>query len=257
VFGHDRALDITTDRITVYTAQRLKEDAKPASVNYELSILRRAFSLKVQSNRLCSRPWIALLEVDNARQGFISPSDFNRLVEALPEHLKDPVSFLYLSCWRPVEMKTLQWKDVDLKGRAVRLRVDHSKTKKSRLLKLDGRLLAILERAHAARRLDCPFVFHVEGRLLKDFSGSWKTARKEALLVYDLRRSGIRNLIRAGIPESVAMKVSGHKTRKMLDRYNIASEEDLDAASVKLDRYPDAQQDEPAKVTPLPLRIKS
>jgi hypothetical protein len=78
----------------------------------------------------------------------------------LARQLKDLGRFLYLSCWRPVEMKTLLVGLSTLPGCAVRPRSANSNTKHPRLLKLDGRLLDIIQRAHAAHRLDCLYVFH-------------------------------------------------------------------------------------------------
>ena len=155
-------------------------------------------------------------------------------------------------------MRQLEWRDVDLRGRVARLRPEISKNKDGRLLPLMGELLEILEQAAERRRLDCTFVFHVNGEPIGQFRKSWKTACKAAglsgLIPHDLRRTAVRNMVRAGIPERVAMALSGHKTRAIFDRYNIVSEADLADAAGRLYAHLRAQQTRRAEVATLPKK---
>jgi integrase len=99
----------------------------------------------------------------------------------------------------------------------------------------------VIERAASVRWLDCPHVFHVDGQPIGDFRKVWNRACAPAglggLIVHDLRRSAVRMMVRAGVPERVCMALSGHKARDIFDRYNIVSEADLTAAADRLSQH--------------------
>ena len=252
-FGLDKALDITTDRIKTHICRRQEEGASNATINRELAALKRMFSLAIQAGKLSSKPYIPSLEENNARQGFLDHGGYLALRDALPDHLRGPVTFLYFSGWRVSEMRALEWRDVDMMGKVVRLRPELSKNKDGRLLPLSGELLEAIESAHEGRQPECPYVFHLDSRPIGDFRKAWKTATMAAGLsgniVHDLRRTAIRNMVRAGIPERVAMSLSGHKTRNIFDRYNIVSEADLAQAAEKLQSHIAGQSQSPRVVS--------
>jgi integrase len=95
---------------------------------------------------------------------------------------------------------------------------------------------------------------HVErgysyGGRIRGFDRAWKVACEKAgypgILIHDPRRSGVRALVRSGTPETVAMRISGHETRAIFDRYNITSDQDLRDTR---DRRAQFGHKEPAKV---------
>jgi hypothetical protein len=143
-FGDWKALDITTDHITAYTGRRLtpmqmpagpsRKAVRPATVNRELCALKRMFALAMRAGKLASRPHVPLLAEENAREGFLEPADFAVLRSHLPPWLADAATFAYLTGWRRGEVATLEWRDVSLATREIRLRSEHSKTKRPRVV---------------------------------------------------------------------------------------------------------------------------
>jgi integrase len=139
---------------------------------------------------------------------------------------------------------------VDLLERVVRLEPGETKNDEARTIPLVADLYEVLKLQREIRDRyfpESPWVFSRLGERIRKFRGAWESACKMAGLVdadgepaklfHDFRRTGVRNLVRAGVPERVAMTISGHKTRAVFERYNIVSESDLKDAARKLGEY--------------------
>jgi len=204
-----------------------------------------------------------LSEAGNARQGFFSDLEFRNVASNLEPDLADFALFGYLTGWRKGEINSLRWSDVD--GDVVRLQAENSKNGEARFVTLEGELAELIERRKACRQVKTKtavvlsdLVFHRDGEPIRDFRKAWTAAFKMAgvplRLFHDLRRTAVRNMIRAGVPDRVAMQVSGHKTRSMLDRYNIVSEKDQREAMQKTQAYLASAAEEERKRLPVQIR---
>lgn len=249
-FARWRAQEITTDAVRAYTARRQQEGAANATINRELAALKRAFNLAIRAGKLWHRPYIPMLREDNVRQGFFEPEQFEAVRAELPDYLYGAITFGYYTGWRKGEVLSLRWQQVDLAHGEVRLEPGTTKNRDGRTIFLDGELRGVLERQWERRAPGCEHVFHRRSRPIGDFEKAWAKACERAgcpgMLFHDLRRTAVRNMVRAGIPERVAMQISGHKTRAIFDRYHIVSESDLREAAWKLAAWSGAVAAEPA-----------
>ncbi len=256
VFGQMKTTSVGTDVVMQYVAKRRQEGIANSTINRELALLRRAFQLGFNSEpRLVATvPRIPRFKENNVRKGFFDYDQLVRLRAELPEHLRPVITFAYMTGCRKGEILSLQWTQVDLVAKVVRLEPGETKNDEARTIPFIAELFDMLVLQQQRRDLyypDCPWVFFRYGKPVRNFYGAWKQASQRAglvddlsnprLLFHDLRRTGVRNLIRAGVPERVAMLISGHKTRSVLDRYNIVDERDLVAAGTKLEAYIQAQ----------------
>ncbi len=254
-FGDYKAYHVGTDLVKKYISARLEEGAANATINRELAALKRMFNLGIQAEQIYRKPYIPMLQENNVRKGFFEHGDFVALRNALPDYFKPVVTFAYYTGWRKQEILSLKWNQVDLPAQTIRLDPGTTKSGAGRTVALDGELLDVIKGQWEKRKvaeipgqsptLLCTFVFHRDGKPVGDFRDVWAKACKEAKLpgkiLHDFRRTAVRNMVRAGIPERVAMVISGHKTRSVFDRYNIVSEEDLKEAARRTWAYAQAQ----------------
>jgi hypothetical protein len=195
-----RATSSTTAAdLRAFRATRLDAKAPPGEIDRELAIVRRAFRLAVKGDRYHGRvPSFELLdERDRVRTGFFDDASIAAVLANLAPALHPVVRFSYVTGWR-VQSEILLWTEPE---------------------------------ALPNKGLACPSVFHRKGEAIKSFRKSWAAACEAAgypgRLLHDLRRSAVRNLVRAGVPDMVAMKITGHKTRSVFDRYDITSGVDV------------------------------
>jgi len=252
VFEGVRVSDITTPKISAYIEARMAEQAANATINRELSALKRMLNLGAKQHppKVDRVPHIPMLTEDNARQGFFEYGDFLALRTALPFYLKGFVTFGYKTGMRISEIAKLTWDKVDRDAWYIRLESTDTKNKHPRTIYLDDELKEVFQ-AQWTQRITAgkllPYVFsNARGTdRIKRFDKTWKKACKDAKIgvrhFHDFRRSAVRNMVRAGIPEQVAMKISGHRTRSVFDRYNIVDEKDLQRAAKRQAAYLDSQ----------------
>lgn len=198
----------------------------------------------------------------------------------MPEYLRDISEFGYLTGWRKGEISSLRWEDID--GELVELRGVYAKNEEPRSVILSGDLEALIERRSKGRKYKVgehwvlsEFLFHRKGWPIGNFRKSWikgciacglgqyhcpecdKGLEQEICpecdhkceyigrLFHDLRRTAVRNMVRAGVAEGVAMKISGHKTRAVFERYNIVNEDDLRDAIRRTEAYLKHREEKP------------
>ncbi len=245
-FGGCRAANITTADIRAYTTRRQEAGAANATINRELTALRRMFNLALQAEKFRHAPHVPHLQENNVRQGFFEEAAFHSVLRHLPHEVKPVATFAYITGWRILsEILPITWAQVDFKGGVVRLEPGTTKNREGRTFPMFPEFRALLEAQRAytdaiQRERGCiiPCVFHRDGKQIKSFRRSWQKAcvlaGQPGRLPHDFRRTAVRNMVRKGIPERVAMQLTGHKTRAVFERYNIVSEGDLQEAGRKL-----------------------
>jgi integrase len=249
-FAQTLARDISFDLANAYVAKRLGT-ARRSTVRYELALLNRMLRLAHRAGKLDRLPPLPSVAVgDNARKGFCAPEEIDRVIAHLPAWSKPVVQALYVTGWRTGEILGLEWRRVDFKAQTFWLDSKDSKSGKPRvfpfgalpelveILRVQRTSTASLERVE--QRV-IPWVFHRNGSKLGSIRSGWRKAALKAglpgLTPHDLRRSAARNLVRAGVPEDVVMRLCGWSTRSMLSRYNITAARDLEEGVARLADY--------------------
>src|SRR5579864_2836022 len=241
-FGQIRAIDVTTDALDKYIAARKEEDAGNATINRELAILRHAFFLAFRSRprKVYEVPPFPRLKENPPRAGFVDDAQYKKLCDNCSESwLRAMIAVAYSFGFRKGELLNLRVRQVDLLNRTLTLDAGETKNGESRTVKPTTETYTVLCQSMIGKKPD-EFVFTWnDGRQVRDFRVAWtkttQAAELPGLLFHDLRRSAVRNMIRRGVPQVVAQRISGHKTVSVFNRYNIVSESDLEEAAARIE----------------------
>ncbi len=245
-----RLVNITEDEIEGYIKHRQREEAANGTINRELATLSKMLRVAYRNRKLRRLPVIEKVGEPDPRSGFVTREQFEAIREHMPLELLAATTLAYTFGWRKQEVLGLERRHLDLPTGTLRLDPGSTKNREGRVVHLTPELRALLsEQVERVKTLErklgriIPWLFpHLSGQhtgeRITDPRKAWASACKAAghpgLLIHDLRRSAVRNLEQAGVPRSVAMKITGHKTENVYRRYAIVSPADLEAAATKL-----------------------
>src|SRR5260370_19881954 len=174
------------------------------------------FNLAVEDGALRTAPHFPMLKEAPPRKGFCEYAEFQRLRQERSEYLRAVATMGYYTGMRRGEILKIRWASVDLEGGEIRLSAGETKNDEPRTIPLLSELREMLK-IEREKNPGAEFVFIRRHQPIASFYKAWKSACDRAelpgLLFHDFRRSGLRNLVRAGGPEHVAMPIRCHNTQ--------------------------------------------
>ena len=285
-FDSMKVISISTTLINDYIKKRQKQGFANATINRELSALKRMFSLGYQMTppKVLRKPYIPHLTENNVRTGFFEDEHYQLFRDALTDYFRPVFILGYYFGMRIQEILNLKWTQVNIFEKKITLEAGTTKNNESRIIYLEEEEYDAIRKQLSIRDKhfpNCPYVFfNSKGEPIGDFRPLWdkaifkcgwsikykckdcgehtsiteqkqledltckncgcderKKLRRDDKIFHDLRRTAVRNMTRSGVPDTVAMAISGHKTRSVFDRYNIVNENDLREAPKKVHSY--------------------
>ena len=252
------AASITTEELRDYRAKRQAASIEDSTINKELGALRAAYihGHKRQSpKKVVELPYFPMVKTNGKRTGFVEIDEYDTILQEHCASLQPFWMLAYHSGCRSGELKNLNWPQVKFDWKVIELEPGTTKNDDGRYLPFYGDMEDMLRRQkELAKELNCQSVLFwhpedqkrgvhcVPGTRINSCRKLWNAAIKraghEGITPHDLRRSAVRNMVqKCGISESRAMKITGHKTRFMLDYYNIVALGDVQETGDKMDEW--------------------
>ncbi|HWP91747.1 MAG TPA: tyrosine-type recombinase/integrase [Thermodesulfobacteriota bacterium] len=241
LFNGRKLNEISSDDIDAYKKLRLNQDAKPATVNRELSVVKNLFNLAYRKGKFFGRNPVTLsgmLEVHNLVERILTPEEEERLLKTSPTYLHDVIRIALNTGMRQGEILGLKWEWIDFEHNIITLPQTNTKSKKTRKIPVNPVVRTILiERKLTSGGSE--FVFPSPKGIdshLNWLKHSFKTACKKAsienLRFHDLRHTAATRLVESRIPLHAITKLLGHSTVKVTERYSHPEESVKEAVEI-------------------------
>ncbi len=253
VVNHLKPVDLEN-----YQAKRKCQGQADSYIDQQIA-MARAMINKAFDNDIVSGDTIKifkrvkkLLKGDsNARDRVLTSEEFTRLMDALPFHTRAIVATGYYAGMRRGEVINLTWDKLDLKKRIISLEATDTKDREKREIPICDELNKILEKIPKAihsEEIHKNHVFLFKGKPIRDIRTSLTNAcekaeipygrrTKDGFVFHDTRHCFNTNMRKAGVPESVIMKITGHSTREMFLRYDSVDSQDTRKAVDQMEGF--------------------
>ena len=244
-FGGQPATVMTTEAIRSYQRTGLAAGAAAATVKRETSALSRMLQLAIRAGATTGRSFRSDWRHAGRAKGSSNMRTPKRSAGTSHPRTKMSSTSPTTRAGGSVRFWSCAGAKSDEGGGVVRLSPERSNTRVGRVLPIVPPIAAVLARRRAQRQGEDPVVFRRDAVTVRAWRTAWPEACRRAgvlgRLLHDCRRTAARNLVRAGVPERVAMQLTGHRSRAVFDRYNIVREDELHQAGARLVAYVAAQ----------------
>ena len=230
-FGRFKLKEITPRHIEKYRAERLETGVTKATVNRELALMKKKYSLAIDWELAMQNPVKKIKffsEKDNQKERILSKKEEDTLLKISPDYLKPILIVALHTGMRKSEILNLRWSQVDSKKRLIK--VENTKSGKSRYININSELSCLLPSLKTKNK-EREFVFTnpVTGKPFVDLKRAFKTACEEAgiseLRFHDLRHTFASRLIESGVDLITVRDLLGHSTVKVTERYTHSNQE--------------------------------
>ncbi len=249
-FGSANAREIKPGMIEMFQHEMLtkprdgkKKAYKPATVNRMLALMKRIYNLAIREEMVEKNPCfkVSMLPENNKRDRVISHAEYLAIISHLPKHASDIVTTAYFTGMRVGEIFKLTWDQVNMKEGFIDLSSADTKTSEPRRIYFNDVLRALFSERGRVRQIKHKYVFTYRGKPITSIRHSFRNACEKAGIrdfrIHDLRHTFNTDMRKAGVDRSVIMKITGHKTTAMFERYNTIDAIDAQTAMSQFDSY--------------------